>query len=365
MNRTERSKTRTIMTAVAAAALTCAATGLGLAIGSPSAHSQSAGKRLVLTEDSIWFGAYDPNGDFAGESKASIEHIFMPWEDVDLSGLQHADAYARERKRMLRITVEPWSWAADPHSPSELLDGILAGRYDANMAGICSAASRLSSPIGIRWAQEMDDSSPRFPWAQWSPEDYIAAYQRFVTQCRKHLPEAKYVWSPKGEESLADFYPGDQYVDAVGLSVFGYQPYDKRQFGKERTFAEALEPGYRLAEGFGKPIIVAEFGYEGDPDYVSGWVKAAAAPYCEFPQLTAVVYFNARETFPWPLDMGRPNWRIGNPATVGLQASEPDSQTMGFSQAKSSAMEMNSLLDDKAAEYRRKHCQDLHGPNAD
>ena len=122
---------------------------------------------------------------------------------------------------------------------------------------------------------------------------------------------------------MADFYPGDQYVDEIVLSVFGYQPYDKINFGGDRTFAQALEPGYRLVEGYGKPIIVAELGYEGDLDYVTRWAKAVATPHSEFPRLAAVVHFNTRETHQWPLNMGLPNWRIGSPATVDRETSEP------------------------------------------
>jgi beta-mannanase len=327
MRKLSRHLTRSIIATVAAAAL-----GLGLAMGSPSdgtsEHGHTVDKRLVLTEDSINFGAYDPHGDFASESRASVEHVFMPWEDVDLSDLRRADAYALERGRMLLITVEPWSWSPDFRvSSAELLAGILDGRYDSNITDVCSAASELKSPVSIRWGHEMEDSKGYFPWAQWSPKDFIAAYQHFVTECRKHLPDGKYVWSPKGNNALADFYPGDQYVDVVGLSVFGYQPYDKINFGGERTFAQALEPGYRLVEGFGKPVIVAELGYEGDQDYVTRWAKAIATPQSEFPQLTAVIYFNTRETYPWPLNMGRPNWRIGSPAAVSLWVVESDTQT--------------------------------------
>ena len=356
MNQTRTGMTRSGMIAFATAVFALAATGLGAAVGSLPAYSLSADKRLVLTEDLIPFGAYDPHGDFAAENNASIEHIFMPWEDVDLNDLQHADAYALDRGRRLMITVEPWSWAAESHDPVELLDGILSGRYDGNITAVCSAISKLNSPISIRWGQEMEDSRGPFPWAKWSPKNFIAAYQHFVTGCRKHLPDATYVWSPKGEESLVDFYPGDEYVDVVGLSVFGYQPYDKIQFRKERTFTEALEPGYRRVEGFGKPVIVAELGYEGDADYVNGWVNAVAKPYREFPQLTAVVYFNARETFSWPLDMGRPNWRIGNPATVGGGAREADSRILGFSQARKSNTEMDAVHDKCEVAYGQKKC---------
>jgi beta-mannanase len=342
--------------AVFAASLACAAMVLGLAIGSPPAHSQSTDKRLVLTEDAIMFGAYDPYGDFAGEKRASVEHIFMPWDDVDLSDLPRVDAYARERGRMLMITVEPWTWSAAREAPDELLNAILTGQHDAEITAVCSAISELKSPISIRWGQEMEDPAGPFPWAKWQPKDFIAAYQHFVTECKKHLPEATYIWSPKGLKQLGDFYPGDQYVDVVGLSLFGYQPYDEAEFGEERTFAKALEPSYRAAEGFGKPIIVAELGYEGDAEYVDEWVEAAAAPYCQFPQLAGVVYFNALETFEWPRNMGRPDWRLGKPPTVESQAKQPESQILELSQDGKPNKEMNHFIDKQAIAYRQKHC---------
>ena len=356
MNQTKRGMTRSKVIAVASAVLASASMAFGLTTGSPSAQSQSGDKRLVLTEDSITFGAYDPYGDFASEKEASIEHIFMPWDDVDLNDLPRADAYALKRGRKLMITVEPWTWSSTHETPAELLDAILAGRHDANITAVCSTISQLKSPISIRWGHEMEDPTGPFPWAKWQPEDFITAYQHFVTECRKYAPDAKYVWSPKGQNQLVDFYPGDQYVDVVGLSLFGYQPYDKLQFGKERSFTEALEPGYRLVEGFGKPVIVAELGYEGDPDYVNKWVNAVARPYSEFPKLTAVVYFNSQETFSWPLDMGRPNWRIGSPATVGPEASEPKSQILGFSQSQENSLEMKSVKDERAIECPEENC---------
>jgi beta-mannanase len=291
---------------------------LNLPLGNPSDgasdQGQPAAKRPALTENSIKFGVYDPHGDFSEESRVSIEHIFMTWEDVDLSSLPAVDAYVRARGRTLMITVEPWSWASDWQlSPVELLLGIQAGAYDINIASVCSAISRLQSPINIRWAHEMEAVDGPFPWARWSPKDYIAAYRHFVTECRKQIPDAKYVWSPRGDQSLVEFYPGDDYVDVIGLSVFGYQAYDKKNFGGERTFEEVLEPGYRLVSGFGKPVVVAELGYEGDESYVARWAKAAAAPHPQFPKLTAIIYFNDREVFAWPQNFGLPNWRIGQP----------------------------------------------------
>ena len=45
------------------------------------------------------FGAYDPDGDFSTDTEVTIEHVFLPWEDVTLESMYQADAYALERGR--------------------------------------------------------------------------------------------------------------------------------------------------------------------------------------------------------------------------------------------------------------------------
>jgi beta-mannanase len=270
-------------------------------------------KRPVITPQSIKFGAYDPHGDFTNDPNSRIEHLFLPWEDVDLTSLSTADAYAQERGRELLITVEPWSWARDWRvAPDDLLSGIVRGHYDTNMAAVCSAASKLKSPVTIRWAQEMDDKTGQFTWSYWSAQGYVRAYQHAVNVCRKSLPNAKYMWSPKGDAGLEAYYPGDGYVDVIGLSVFGYEPYDMLELGHASTFVERTKPGYDRVVGFKKPIVVAELGYEGSDAYVRAWAQETNKPQPEFPELTATVYFNDREVYPWPRGVGRPDWRVAN-----------------------------------------------------
>jgi beta-mannanase len=285
----------------------------GVSGASVDSRNEFHDKRPIVTADSVTSGAYDPHGDFTNDPNSKIEHLFLPWEDVELATLNAADEYALERGRSLLITIEPWSWARDWRvSSDDLLSGILAGRYDANMAGICSAAAKLKSPVTIRWAQEMEDNDGQFTWAYWKPEGYVKAYRHVISVCRKRLPNAKYMWSPKGEQGLKAYYPGNDYVDIIGISVFGYQPYDKLEVGRDMTFVERTKPGYDRVIGFGKPVAIAELGYEGDDTYVRNWAAEANKPHPEFPTLTAVVYFNDLEVYPWPRDVGRPDWRVAN-----------------------------------------------------
>ncbi|MFB9950110.1 glycoside hydrolase family 26 protein [Rhizobium puerariae] len=281
-----------------------------LAMNAPTAAPTSI-KRPIVTAGSTTFGAYDPHGDFGEPSSSKIEHLFLPWEDVDLSTLTLADTYARARGRTLLISVEPWSWSpAWRLTSQELLHNILDGSRDANMASVCSAAATLKSPVIIRWAQEMDETDNQFSWSHWQGKDYVEAYRRMVQVCRTHLKNARFMWSPKGNNGLEAFYPGDDVVDIVGLSVFGLQKYDRDMTGRDQTFSERLAPGYARVARYGKPIMVAELGYEGDDSYVRNWAENVTRPYPEFPALTAVIYFNDREVYPWPNGYGRPDWRV-------------------------------------------------------
>lgn len=307
MNRTSR----TIGFALASLMLS----GAVLAASSPGGRAGNAAetidKRPIFTQDSITFGAYDPHGDFEEQSASRIEHLFLPWEDVDLTTLNIADEYAHARGRTLMITIEPWSWSPKWRLSSQgLLKSILGGERDQNMAAVCSTAAKLKSPLIIRWGQEMDETDNQFSWAHWQGTEFAAAFRRIVKVCREHLKDAKFMWSPKGNEGLEAFYPGDDVVDVIGLSVFGYQKYDQDKTGRDQTFVERLAPGYERVKTYGKPIIVAELGYEGDASYVNGWAENVAKRHAEFPALTAVVYFNDREIYDWPDGYGRPDWRV-------------------------------------------------------
>ena len=135
-------------------------------------------------------------------------------------------------------------------------------------------------------------------------------YRHFVDRCRAGAARAKFMWSPKGLPGLERYYPGDAYVDVVGLSVFGLEPYDRTIYGRDRTFAESLQAGYDLVTKFNKPICVAELGYVGKIDYVRNWAENTLKLDPHFSKLSCVVYFDDKEVAPWPLNLGLPDWRV-------------------------------------------------------
>lgn len=297
----------------------------GVALISQLAHAQDlnsinspSDNRPFMYANSVPFGAYDPQGNFTDDKFPKIEHLFLPWMDVDLALLYQADAYVLARHRDLLITIEPWSWAKNRRiRPDDLYVSIENGNYDPTINKICGIVAGYKSTTTIRWAQEMEDHIGRYSWQYWSAAEYKKAYRHFVQLCRAVAPNAKFLWSPKGLENLADYYPGDDVVDIVGLSVFGYQPFDQGEVGHDQTFVDILTPGYERAVKLGKPIWVAELGYSGDKTYVANWQKQVEVKYAQFPKLETIVYFNDKEVWPWMKGYGLPDWRVDHNIITG------------------------------------------------
>lgn len=271
------------------------------------------------------FGVYDPGGQFSDDPDVQIEHLFLPWEDVFLPSLELADEYAAERARAILVTIEPWTWTRSERNSSELLtQGITSGAYDGNIRAICDTLASFQSPVTVRWAQEMEDSSGQFIWAKWEPETYISAYRHVVDTCRQSSEAFDFMWSPLGYEDFPEYFPGEDYVDVIGLSVFGLQAWEQETLGQEQSFRDILTPRYERALEFDLPIVVAELGYVGDSTYVERWDNDVRQDLEGFPELEAVIYFNQQEVYPWPDGFGLPDWRMPNNRLDEIQAELSD-----------------------------------------
>ena len=274
----------------------------------PAIYSPAMSASAVLDDN---YGVYDPEGTFGERDDIKIEHIFMPWEDVELDSLFAAEDYTSQRNRILLVTIEPWTWSRDERNTADfLIKNIKTGLFDPNMATICRRLNELKVPVIVRWAHEMDNSEGQFIWSGWEPQVYINAYRRFIGVCRKNAPSVKYMWSPLGDPNMADYYPGDDYVDYIGLTVFGLQEFDADNYSRDRSFNELTKPGYEIAKDFRKPVCIAELGYLGDEKYMTDWYEEVQSGFATFPKLECIVYFNQQEVYPWPDGYGLPDWRI-------------------------------------------------------
>ncbi len=99
-------------------------------------------------------------------------------------------------------------------------------------------------PVFLRIAYEFDGE----PWNHYDQKSTITAYRRIVDMLRERgVNNTAYVWQSTGfmssVEQLEDWYPGDDYVDWLGVSFFNY-------WHKISMFEFARKKG--------KPVFIAE-----------------------------------------------------------------------------------------------------------
>jgi hypothetical protein len=157
---------------------------------------------------------------------------------------------------------------------ANLADGA-AGRYDATFTriartlvnhGFAGAALRIGWEFNGGW----------YPWAAGKdPASWVAYWRRIVTVMRA-VPGARFRfdWNPAlGKLGLApdSVYPGDEYVDVIGLDVYN-QSWTTPMPAPEQRWLELLNQPYGLqwhrdfALAHGKPVSFPEWGTGTRPD---------------------------------------------------------------------------------------------------
>lgn len=254
-------------------------------------------------------GVYDPDQGFARSDRLAIDHIFVSWTNPGSNEhIRQSFANAQARNRWLMVTVEPWP--AQDAGPAGLLADIVGRRYDAAIRSICKTMAEPGVPVFVRWGHEMEVRSGRYPWAGGDPSSYVRAYRHFVDHCREVSDKFLYVWSPAGDASLNSYFPGEQYADFVGLSVYDCPRCGVVSSGGKASAAHILHTKYGRVDQYRLPVIVAELGVDGEPAYREAELRELLASLGQYPRLHAVLYFNARDTAgAWPV-LYVPDWRI-------------------------------------------------------
>lgn len=200
--------------------------------------------------------------------------------------------------------------------PTYRLRNIVRGDFDSYIDQWASGLAAFGRPVYLRFAHEMNGT-----WYPWggnvngnSPRDYVAAWRyvhdRFTAAGAENV---RWVWAPnadwyEGQTPMAQLYPGDAYVDWLGLSGFNWgttaywEECDCTSQWQtfETLFGTSYETLVRIAY---KPIMIAEMGTAEEGGNKSDWIDGLATllPQ-EFPRIRALVWFNADYQVDWRID---------------------------------------------------------------
>ncbi|MDQ3809794.1 MAG: hypothetical protein M3336_05840, partial [Chloroflexota bacterium] len=150
-----------------------------------------------------------------------------------------------------------------------------------------------------------------------------ASFRHVVSLFRAEgATNARWVWSPAGEPGAQAYYPGEDVVDYVGLTVLGDAEWDwDMGYPTRRSMLDILRPRYAEVVDLAKPVLLAEVGTSGSPDEQRAWLAAGLAELRALDLVRALVYFDDRNA-PNNQRSSQPDWRLP-PGGLGLLAGAP------------------------------------------
>ncbi len=161
------------------------------------------------------------------------------------------------------------------------LQNILDGKFDRDLRLWGIAAKKNKKMMIVEYGVECNNTC--FPWSGINnggaktdgfgdlkladgPEKFVAAYRYVVTQIRKSGAD-NIIWvfhvdaydDPEEDwNKFENYYPGDDWVNWVGLSIYGAQNPDHNDAEQFSTVMDRVYP--RIIKLTKKPIVISEFG---------------------------------------------------------------------------------------------------------
>lgn len=284
-----------------------------------TAPSQAA-SLLVPPKEGMYLGAYasydDGSAQSLGESLSSFETISgrtVVWAIVfnEWPGLLHfpkdeaTTLHRQGTTPFIRVLPRSVPWQTNELDPVIRMDRINAGDYDDQIRQWARDARDIGFPLLVEFGPEANGF-----WNQWSgvlypngPALYASVYRRFVSICRAEgANNITWFFHMNGDDNperpdnqMAQFYPGDDYIDWIGVSVLGAQQVTDYW----DLFIDVMDRAYGEISAVSrtKPIALVETAVVEDPklaDHKAQWFQSAFAELesGRWPRLKAYSYWD-------------------------------------------------------------------------
>ncbi|QYK53315.1 MAG: hypothetical protein KF824_00140 [Fimbriimonadaceae bacterium] len=229
----------------------------------------------------------------------------MPWAFESVVGKEHATYFyymgygsrpafdwvskLGDSNKIVHIALEP----------NNGLDPIKEDQYLLDFA---KGLGETKTKIFLRFASEMNG-----PWVNYhgSPSKYIEKFRLVANVMKRFAPNVAMVWCPYATPTspIPNYYPGDEYVDWVGVNIYSVTYYDQ----DPKKPASRVHPVQLLDYIYSryakkKPIMVGEYGathfsaLENKP--TTDFAKRSIIAMYEslpraYPRVKCINYFNA------------------------------------------------------------------------
>lgn len=181
----------------------------------------------------------------------------------EMTGKKHASmfCYVSYGKRF------PTRWAARlrgqtcaAHIAWEPNGGLDIVQDDDYLRTFAQDAARTRCPIFLRFASEMNGDWTRYGG---NPARYIEKWRLVKSVMDRYAPNVAMVWCVNAipEPPIASFYPGDEYVDWVGVNFYSVPFHDnnRARSALAENPSDSIKYVYKLYAAK-KPVMICEYG---------------------------------------------------------------------------------------------------------
>jgi mannan endo-1,4-beta-mannosidase len=276
--------------------------GSGSSGGSSAAPITAPARADLLNPSKRYFGMYTEQAPFnwatldATSAKIGVSPnmvgYFSGWDE---NFRVNAVTRSWQQGRMPLMTWESRPIGDDNNvvdSPEYSLPNIIGGKFDTYLHQYAKDIVATGLPLAIRLDHEMNGNW--YPWSESdgnggtingnNPGDYVKMWQHvhdiFQQEGANNL--VIWDWSPnivnklspslRSEAYLRSLYPGDAYVDWVGLSGYLRPPYKADQ---QYTFDYTFKPSLDMLRNItSKPILLSEVGASEIEGHKAAWVTS-------------------------------------------------------------------------------------------
>jgi mannan endo-1,4-beta-mannosidase len=314
--------------------LLAATVAAGLVAGTSAVMPAQTTTAEAATTNQIYWGSYINGGPWdtslidAFEARAGKKQSIIHWGQAWKNGPMMSFPASVAEKMRLRgaiplINWNSWNLNAQVDDPNFKLSVVYGGAYDAYITQWAKDAKAWGHPFFLRFNHEMNGWW--YPWSEQrngnQPGDYVKAWRHVVDIFRKvGADNVTWVWCPNIDDAqatpMAEMYPGDDYVDWVGIDgynkatgrssflswdqVFGLHPWTKKN-----TYDQLV----KLAPS--KPMMIAETATSNKGGDAEAWIKDALLTQIptKYTHVKALVWFNwnAKDrNLTWPIESSQP-----------------------------------------------------------
>lgn len=299
-------------------------------------------KYFINSKNAV-FGIFEPSFPMYGYRISQLENLFdynfpvtLMYNNCSIPFKKEAMETAKQYGKVVEYTL--YTTDVINGVEKDITLDILDGKYDTYLDAMAKGFNELDFPVLFRLNNEMNGA-----WVWYSSyfvgkdtDLYINCwryiYEKFV---ENNVDNLIFVWNPNelsfpnfSYNSYLAYYPGNEYVDVVGLTAYNTGNYYSGETW--RTFEEAYDHFYyEYTKKFKHPMMITEFSSSSTGGDKEKWFKDMFDKITKYDRIKVAVLWNGQD-----YDTTKPNKPVSRNYRIDLDENIIKTLKEGFKRVK-------------------------------